>query len=998
MGEGRVICLMYPLPSISRFASECGIIAPRDAPRKNTLLNRIYVALDLETTGLDAQRDSILEIGAVKFRGDEILDTFTSLVNPGRPVPLKITELTGIEDAMVQNAPSLWSVLPRLSAFVRDLPVIGHNVAFDLGFLRRHQVLLSNESLDTFELAGILVPHEERYSLGKLTQALGVQEPQDHRALGDAQLAYQLFVKLFDRACQIPTRTLEEIVKLSQPVGWTPGQFFEDALKAAARGAFEAGSIGAQIAAKQAAQKRRTKKASASSTPLFLPALDAKPLQPAGDASRVPLDIDALAALLEPGGPLSQQFPGYEFRPQQVQMLRAVSQSLNEGSHALVEAGTGTGKSLAYLLPAVHWAYTNGQRVVVSTNTINLQEQLYHKDLPDLARLLPFEFHAAVLKGRSHYLCASRLKALRHAGPASPEEMRVLCKVLLWLPGTVTGDGDELFLPNPVERAVWSRLSADNEACTPERCMAAQRGECFFYRARKAAESAHVIIVNHALLLADIAVDNRALPEYDYLIVDEAHHLEDATTQQLSFSVDRNGMQRLLADIGKAGEGRRVPGLLADLIGRVRHAVPDELAHPVESFVDQTAKAVDGLMRQSDDLFDQVAQFVQGAREDNGGEYSFKLRLVPAVRAQPAWSSIEVACDNLGKGLFAVADSLARLGQALNDLDEYDIPDAEDLQARVLGLRREVAEVRQQLVAILCEPESSGIYWAELASDQNGGWRGGNRLLSLHSAPLHIGPLVEKYLFKSKKSVVMTSATLRTGGTFDFIKERLHAWDADELSVGSPFDFKRSTLLYLVADVPEPGAQGYQRALEQGLISLCRAMGGRTLVLFTSYSQLRATNKALAPALVKDDITVYEQSDGSSRRQLLENFKNAERGVLLGTRSFWEGVDVPGEALSCLAIVRLPFAVPTDPVFAARSETFDQAFTEYSVPDAILRFRQGFGRLIRTATDRGVVVVFDRRLLTKTYGQTFLKSLPECTVRRGTLSELAGAVAEWVKR
>jgi DNA polymerase-3 subunit epsilon/ATP-dependent DNA helicase DinG len=627
-----------------------------------------------------------------------------------------------------------------------------------------------------------------------------------------------------------------------------------------------------------------------------------------------------------------------------------------------------------------------------------LQEQLYHKDLPDLARMLPFEFHAAVLKGRSHYLCTTRFKALRHAGPSTPEEMRVLCKVLLWLPGTVTGDGDELFLPNPIERAIWSRLSADNEACTPERCAAAQRGECFFYRARKAAEAAHVIIVNHALLLADIAVDNRALPEYDYLIADEAHHLEDATTQQLSFSVDRNGMQRLLADIGKVSEGKRASGLLADLLGRVRHAVPDELVHPVESFVDQTFKTVDGLMRQSDDLFDQVAQFVESEKEGNGGEYSFKLRLVPAVRAQPAWSSIEVACDNLGKGLFAVVDSLSRLGQALNDLDEYDIPDVEDMLARVLGARREVAEVREQLDAILCKPESSGIYWIELSSDHNGGWRGGHRLLSLHSAPLHVGPLVEKHLFKSKKSVVMTSATLRTGGTFDFIKERLHAWDADELAVGSPFDFKRSTLLYLVADVPEPGAQGYQRALEQGLVSLCRAMQGRTLVLFTSYSQLRATNKALAPALAKDDITVFEQSDGTSRRQLLENFKNAERGVLLGTRSFWEGVDVPGEALSCLAIVRLPFAVPTDPVFAARSETFDQAFTEYSVPDAILRFRQGFGRLIRTAADRGAVVVFDRRLLTKTYGQTFLKSLPECTVRRGTQSELAGAVAEWMKR
>jgi len=980
---------------------ECGIIAPRDAPRKNTLLTRIYVALDLETTGLDPQRDGILEIGAVKFRGDEVLDTFSSLINPGRPIPQKITELTGIHDAMVQNAPSLWTMLPRLSSFVRDLPVIGHNVAFDLGFLRRHKVLAGNESLDTFELAGILVPHEERYSLGKLTESLGVPEPQEHRALSDSQLAHQLFLKLFERACQIPAPILEEIVKHSQKVGWTPGQFFEDALKASARGAFEAGSIGAQIAAKQAAAKRKTKHkadAQATTAPMFLPPVDAKPLQPVSDASRTLLDVDALASMLQEGGALSRQFPNYEFRPQQVQMMRAVAESLNNGGHLLVEAGTGTGKSLAYLLPAVHWAHANGLRVVVSTNTINLQEQLYHKDLPDLARLLPFEFHATVLKGRSHYLCPARLITLRRTGPSSPEEMRVLCKVLLWLPGTVTGDGDELFLPNPTERAIWSRLSADNETCTPERCATLGRGGCFFYRARQASEAAHVVIVNHALLLADIAVENRALPEYQYLIVDEAHHLEEATTQQLGYTVDQGGMQRMLAEIGKVGDERRASGLLADYLGRVRHTAPEEIARTVEMFIEQTAKAVDGALRQSDDLFYRLESFVQDQRGSDSSEYSFRLRIVPGLRTQPSWSSIEIAADNLGKGLFAIADGLGRLAEGLNDLSEYDVPDAEDLQARLLGARREMVEAREHLDAILCKPEALGIYWAELSSQSNSGWRNGNHALSLHAAPLHVGPLVEKHLYKAKSSVIMTSATLRTGGDFNFIKERLHAWDADELAVGSPFNFKSSTLLYLVSDMPEPGEQGYQRALEQGLVSLCRAMGGRTMVLFTSYSQLRSTVKVIMPLLSKDGVTVFEQSDGTSRRQLLENFKNAERGVLLGTRSFWEGVDVPGEALSCLAIVRLPFAVPSDPIFAARSETFDQAFTEYSVPDAILRFRQGFGRLIRTATDRGVVAVFDKRLIAKTYGQTFLKSLPECTVRKGPQAEIARAVTEWMNR
>jgi DNA polymerase-3 subunit epsilon/ATP-dependent DNA helicase DinG len=248
----------------------------------------------------------------------------------------------------------------------------------------------------------------------------------------------------------------------------------------------------------------------------------------------------------------------------------------------------------------------------------------------------------------------------------------------------------------------------------------------------------------------------------------------------------------------------------------------------------------------------------------------------------------------------------------------------------------------------------------------------------------------------------MTSATLRVAQSFDFIRERLHAWDADELAVGSPFDYGESTLVYLVDDISEPrhpgqaGHQTYQRSLEAGLLALVKATKGRTLALFTAYHQLRATARAISAPLARADITVYEQGDGTSRRQLLENFKSSERAVLLGTRSFWEGVDVPGEALSCLAIVRLPFSVPTDPIFASRAETFDQPFFEYSVPDAVLRFLQGFGRLIRTRTDRGVVAVFDKRLLTKSYAAAFIDSLPGPTIRSGPLASLPAAAARWI--
>jgi ATP-dependent DNA helicase DinG len=950
------------------------------------LFVRICVAVDIETTGLDSARDAIIEIGAVKFKDDEVLDEWSTLINPGRPIPAKITELTGISDAMVRDAPSLWNMLPRLGSFVRDLPVVGHNVSFDLGFLNRYDALTGNEALDTFELAGILIPHADRYGLGALAAELGINLPASHRALDDARVTHALFARLFDRAMQIPRKTLQEIVRLGQGSGWAPAGFFEEALKTAARGAFQDGSIGAQLRAKGLVSR---------TGPVFAPPIEARPLRPAAEPE--PLDVDALAKMLEEGGALAKAFPGYEYRPQQVEMLRAVARAFNEGGSLLVEAGTGTGKSMAYLLPAVHWAHANGERVVISTNTINLQEQLYTKDLPDLQKILPFEFRASVLKGRSHYLCPLRLTAMRRSGPQSADEMRVLCKVLLWLPGTVTGDGDELFVPTAIERAIWSRLSAEYDACSPERCATYANGQCWFYRARKAAEAAHLIIVNHALLLADVAVDNRALPEYQYLIVDEAHHLEDATTRQLSFEITRNALIRALSDVGRAGARGQIGGLLADLLGRVRHACPAEVSRPVEDFVDRTSQAVDSAIRHADEFFETTAQFAVEAGSERASEYNQRIRLTPAVRTQPGWSGVEIAWDNLSAQLSIIGDSLARLGGGLADLDAYDVPDAEELLSRLLGARRTLETIREQLGALIGKPDSNGIYWMELMSD-NGGSRSMTDRLVLNAAPLHVGPLIEKHLFQAKRMVVMTSATLRTGGTFDFMAERLHAHESDQVALDSPFDYKQSTLLYVVSDIPEPGQTGYQRALEQGLVQLCVAMGGRTLILFTSYSQLRVTAKALTQVLPQHNITVYEQGDGSSRRQLLDNFKGAERGVLLGTRSFWEGVDVPGQALSCLAIVRLPFAVPTDPVFAARSEMFDQAFTEYSVPDAILRFRQGFGRLIRTRHDRGIVAVFDRRLLTKTYGPTFLKSLPECSVRRGGMAEMSRVVKDWMAR
>jgi predicted DnaQ family exonuclease/DinG family helicase len=933
-----------------------------------------YVALDLETTGLDAEQDAIIEVGAVRFRDDEVLDTYSSFIDPGRPIPREITALTGIEDSDVEGAPGLRTVLGKLDRFVGTATVIGHSVDFDMRFLQRHSVLLDIEVLDTFELAAVLIPSAERYSLSALSQRMGVVIDHPHRALDDAQATQGLFCKLLDRAAGLPPRLLEEIVLHGERSGWKASSFFRAALEKAA------GAAGRP--------SQRTPASAEAAGPIFQPARKAQPLKPSTEPS--PIDTDRLAALLEEGGAFEAQFPSYEYRPQQVEMLRAVGEAFNRGDHLLVEAPTGVGKSLAYLVPAVEWAAQNSQRVVVSTNTINLQEQLHLKDVPDLAAILPLDFRAVVLKGRSHYLCPVRLAAMRRRGARSPHEARVLAKVLVWLLETQDGDGDSLFLPGPTEQGVWLRLSAQYEGCNPERCPRLHSGECTFYNARRAAEAAHLVIVNHALLLADVAVESRALPEYKYLIIDEAHHLEAATTQGLGFEADRTSAQRVLREVGLMQEGGRVTGLLADIIGSCQRAgLDEEDMNQLELEVGKAGLSAERAARQLGLFFDTVGEFVDSQKGDQPSRYAFRLRLTSALRVQPAWSGVEMSWDDANAPLAAVVSVLSRLIGSLEHLDWSAIPAGDEMLARLIGAVRRLDDTRGQITQMISDPSDELVHWLE--------WEPGRDRLSLHAAPLHVGPLVEEHLFHKKASVVLTSATLRTGSSFDFIRERLNAWEAEELAVGSPFDFASAALVYLVDDIPEPGKPGYQRAVADGMQALFKATEGRALALFTSYSHLRNTLRSIKAPLTQAGITVQAQGEGISRAQLLEDFIAGERRVLLGTRSFWEGIDVPGDPLSCLAIAKLPFSVPSDPIFAARAETFEQPFMEYAVPEAILRFLQGFGRLIRTKTDRGVVAIFDRRLLTKQYGSLFLESLPQPAIRRGPVTRLAQAASEWLE-
>jgi len=930
---------------------------------------RSLVTLDIETTGLDSRKDAIIEVGAVRFNASRIEAEFSTLINPNRLIPPEITQLTGITNQMVQKAPPLSAILHELEDFVGDCPVVGHNVQFDLGFIFQANILRYVQAIDTYELAAVLMPLASRYNLSGLCQQLNIPNLGAHRALNDAKMTHQLFLELYDLAVDLPIDLIAEIVRLGEPIDWDGYWFFQEILKTRIK--------------KQPIQPKYVKNQNYFDGFFVQEDILDQPLKPTGEI--LPLDEDELSSILEPGGEFSKYFKNFEYRSQQVDMLRSVASAFSNQNHLFVEAGTGTGKSFAYLIPAAFWAFKNNQRVVVSTNTIALQDQLINKDIPDLCAALDLPLRATVIKGRANYLCPRRLEAFRFRGPETKEEMRVIAKILVWLQNGGDGDRTRLNLNSPMEREIWLKLSADDENCNAESCLAKAGGLCPFYQVRQAAQVAHILIVNHALLLSDVVTGSRVLPPYEYLIIDEGHHLESASTNTLSYRITQTDMQRMIRELGSVSSG-----VLGRLVTSLKHILkPSEFASAF-SICQRITDLAFRLEQDWNAFFGDIESFLESERDFQPmGLYAQQVRILPATRTIPSWSTVEIHYDQANETLTLLINLVKEFLKDLSDVIQDQTEDLEEAISSLSFNHQRMSEAAHFLYAMILNPESDYIYWIEQQPDSG-------RII-LQIAPLHIGNLMEKYLWHEKSSIILTSATLTTHGEFDYLKNRLNADEADELIVGSPFDFESSAMLYLPNDIPEPSqTAAYQKMVEHTLIQLSKATGGRLLALFTSYAQLKKTSQAIGRRLIDAEIQVYEQGEGASANTLLESFKETDRAVLLGTRAFWEGVDIPGEALSVLVIVKLPFAVPSDPIVAARSETFDDPFNEYSIPEAILTFRQGFGRLIRTQFDRGIVVVLDRRILSKKYGRFFIESLPPSKLITGSVTDLPKRAAQWL--
>jgi predicted DnaQ family exonuclease/DinG family helicase len=929
-------------------------------------LEQVYVALDLETTGLDPARDTIIEVGAVKFQGNEVIDTFQTFVNPGRPIPEFIQRLTGIAPHQVRRAPFFSSVAGELEAFLGASPIVGHNISFDLRFLDSHGLRLVNPSYDTWDLASILLPKTPEYSLAYLSNLLGVKHVNRHRAMGDAQATRGVFLSLLNKATELDPGLLYHIINLAGRSRWGIASLLAGIAGAAAdsRAASGFGLTGLDLD--------------------HLATRLGRPERRRFDNNLSYLGEKKIADLLGPAGPFAKAFSGFEHRLEQSQMLSAVTQAIYQKQHLAVEGGTGVGKSMAYLIPAAIFAASQGQRVVISTNTINLQEQLLRKDIPALIKVLEQAglvedglIKAALLKGRSNYLCLRRWNYLARSESPSVDDARLLSKTSVWLQETTSGDRGEINLSGR-DAFTWSKVSAGEKGwCSGLR----DGGPCFLRSARERAEQAHIVVVNHALLLADLAHGGSLIPDYQYLIIDEAHNLEEEATRQFGFEISPERLQEELEPQGR-------------LITQLRLALSSQsLASAVRQQGERTVAEVESLAPRLRELwasFWAAAERFTDAQRKGGSDEPLQVLLTLPLRRHRAWSELAQAWENLDVALGQEINRLAQLQRFLEGAKLPALGDADTLMMEAADIQDNLNRLRDQLGVIIGTGDEQSIHW--IARDPAKG------NITLHAAPLEVSTTLAELLFSRKECVVLTSATLSTQGTFDYVRQRLgFPEDTTELLVGSPFDYQKAALLIIPEDMPPPNADDYIGAISRVLIDLGKRLEGHTMALFTSYAALRSVSQQIRASLIGEGIEVLAQGVDGSPQQLIRRFTENPQSVLLGTSSFWEGVDLTGGVLKALVLTRLPFQVPTDPIVKARSDQYQDSFNEYSVPQAVLRFRQGMGRLIRNKADKGAIIVLDKRITGRSYGHAFLRSIPPCTLKPSSLATVGSLAADWVK-
>ncbi len=736
-------------------------------------------------------------------------------------------------------------------------------------------------------------------------------------------------------------------------------------------------------------------------------------------SSTLRLAIEKILALLEPGGPIALHLPGFEARQQQKQLLHSIVEAYNHNKIALVEAGTGTGKSLSYLIPAILWALQNKTKTLISTNTIALQEQLLHKDIPFLVKALNVDIKAVLVKGMSNYVCLRKLHETMHEIPLFTEtELKEQQIIDAWAEKAEAGSKNDL--PIYPSNTTWERIRADSDACTHNNCPHFKN--CFFFKARKEAQEANILIANHHMLLADLKVKHEAkgkeaqltglMPDYHYAILDEAHNLEEIASDFFAKTFSRAELVKLM---GRLSSEKSLTGnsKLALLRKKLQEAIGNNpqinLGPLLNLFNIDIPTARREIIAQTALLGEALESFIlqtkpQELEQAQPENQENKLRLKEEQYRHLGWQ------EGVLPAILKLSESLKSFHATLNAL-EKEIVDLQHQQVeqQTKAIRFEINNLLDRLSK--CENvltqfsnekiEDDRVRWLEIVNNY------GHNNISLVEADLDISSYLLELLFRPLHAVILCSATLTTNQSFQFCRSRLGLNHPSvtkritELILDSPFDYKKQSLFAVPTDISEPKEELFDLQAAENILQAIQTSRGGVFVLFTSYQQLKNCHEQIKAQLAAENYQVFLQ--GSDHRQaLLTKFREAKNGILFGTSSFWEGVDVVGESLRCVILVKLPFKVPSEPLLAARCEKIKKEggnyFREYLLPQAIVKFKQGFGRLIRNKKDRGCIICLDVRLMNKHYGRDFINSLPACQVVTASSHQLMKEMKDFYRK
>jgi len=928
-----------------------------------------FVVIDIETTGHSPQTsDRMIEVGIVVIEDEQITNDFSTLLNPNKSIPPFITNLTGITDEDVVTAPNFSEKAHEIIDLFKNSYLVAHNVDFDLGFLNEELALhelpiLSPPVIDTVELARILYPQAPGYQLGQLAEYLKIIHRDPHRALSDAYVTAELFLNLKEKLRSLPYETVVHLLNLEKNLHSDLDQLLS---KQRDHTEFTATECHDVVSFRGLAFKNKQ-----------MTWTESTPINTSFG--------DLLDQVYEAHGALEKTMKDYEERPGQRTMSETIYDAFQSQNHTLIEAETGTGKSLAYLIPAIYEAIRTKDRIVISTYTTQLQTQLMEEEIPIIREFIDHPFRIALLKGKSHYISLERFKHELENNPHDNYDIALTkAMLLIWLTETETGDIDEIQLPAS-GYYFFNIISTDSESNIDPN--SAWFSHSFYQRARRRAQQADVIITNHALLCTDLLNEYKFIPSYKKVIVDEAHHFETTVSRHYGLQLDYVNIKYALNQIGLTNDGNWLQRILKRYPA-MKQKIP----------VYEWDTAFHNMNYENNEFFRLLFQYVldqQSKKHVLSDTGRVQYRFIEEKEDLQSWSVIK---EMAGRIIHHMEDLIHFLIKIEHDLSQLDLPDKyeQDNLARHLEKLQSFVERMEQL--FLNNADTSTVKWIEIEA------YGAKNAVYIYAEPTDVSSLLANDFFDKMQSVVLTSATLTMRNSFSFIEKRLGLVENEVVSkqIESPFTYEDQVQLLIPNDFPDINehVDDFIYSTCEAIISLAEVTDGRMLVLFTSYDMLRKSHAILRETLDVDKYMLIAQGISSgSRTRLKKNFQSFDQAILLGTSSFWEGVDIPGDDLSSLVIVRLPFQPPNHPIYEAKSAAIHEegknAFIELALPDAVIRFKQGFGRLIRSTNDRGIVFVCDARMIEARYGKFFTESIPNVPITYDSMYQLINKAEDW---